>query len=61
MTKLTPAQRVLLKQLKVADMPVGATHTATADGLARRGLVERYITTRTVTVEMLRLVDGGAR
>lgn len=54
----TPAQNLLLKQLRAAPpagLPADVVNSKTVDGLIRRGLAEKYVTTRTVTLEMVRL------
>lgn len=61
MPKMTPAQHALIKQLRKAPngLPVDIVHSKTLAGLERRGIAERITTTRTVTVELARLVDGS--
>lgn len=60
MSKMTPAQHALLKQLRNAPtgLPADILNSLTLAGLERRGLAERFSTTRTVTVEMARLLEG---
>lgn len=60
MSRCTPAQNALLRKLHDAPngLPTDIVHSKTIDGLERRGLVRRTRILRTVTVEMVQLVDG---